>query len=63
MVTQGIIALAHSLSLRVIAEGVETQAQFAFLKQHGCEEAQGYFMSEPLEAGALPMWWEAQAVR
>ncbi len=62
MITQGILALSHSLGLRVIAEGVETDAQFQFLKQHGCEEAQGYLMSGPLDAKALYAWWQRQAV-
>ena len=48
-ITQAIIALSHSLGLRCIAEGVETVAQFEFLKKHGCEEAQGYLISRPLE--------------
>ncbi len=56
-ITQGIIALSHSLGLRVIAEGVETAAQFEFLKRHGCEEAQGYLISRPLEAEELRAWW------
>ena len=61
MITQAIIALSHSLGLRVIGEGVETRAQFDFLKRHGCEEAQGYLMSGPLEATELRAWWQAQA--
>ncbi|MBS0321622.1 MAG: EAL domain-containing protein [Proteobacteria bacterium] len=59
-ITQGIIALSHSLGLRVIAEGVETAAQFEFLKRHGCEEAQGYLISRPLEAEELRAWWVAR---
>ncbi len=60
IITQAIIALSHSLGLRVIAEGVETIAQFEFLKAHGCEEAQGYLISRPLEAPELHSWWVMQ---
>ncbi len=59
-ITQAIIALSHSLGLRVIAEGVETASQFAFLKNHGCDEAQGFLISRPLEAQDLAAWWRMQ---
>jgi len=59
-ITQLIIAASHSMGLRVIAEGVETIAQFEFLKKHGCEEAQGYLISRPLEAPELRSWWVMQ---
>jgi diguanylate cyclase (GGDEF)-like protein len=59
-ITQAIIAMSHSMGLRVIAEGVETVAQFEFLKQHGCEEAQGYLISRPLEDRELRSWWMMQ---
>jgi len=59
-ITQAIIAMSHSLGLRVIAEGVETAAQFEFLKSHGCEEAQGYLISRPLEEPELRSWWKMQ---
>jgi len=59
-ITQAIIALSHSIGLRVIAEGVETVAQFEFLRDHGCEEAQGYLISRPLEAPELRSWWMMQ---
>jgi EAL domain-containing protein (putative c-di-GMP-specific phosphodiesterase class I) len=47
-ITQAIIAMAHSLELKVIAEGVETQAQFDFLAAQGCDEYQGYFFARPM---------------
>ena len=43
-----IVALAHSLGLGVMAEGVETQAQRDFLASSGCHAYQGYFFSRPL---------------
>lgn len=55
-ITAAIIALAHELRLQVIAEGVETSAQFAFLRERACDELQGYFFAPPLpgeEAAAL----------
>jgi EAL domain-containing protein (putative c-di-GMP-specific phosphodiesterase class I) len=45
-----IISLAHSLRLKVIAEGVETEAQLAYLRRHGCDYMQGYYFSRPLPA-------------
>jgi EAL domain-containing protein (putative c-di-GMP-specific phosphodiesterase class I) len=58
-ITQAIIALSHSLGLRVIAEGVETAAQLDYLKRHGCEEAQGFLIAHPLEEPELRSWWRA----
>jgi EAL domain-containing protein (putative c-di-GMP-specific phosphodiesterase class I) len=49
-ITSAIIAMAHRLNLEVVAEGVESQRQLDFLKQQGCEMAQGYFFSRPLPA-------------
>jgi diguanylate cyclase (GGDEF)-like protein/PAS domain S-box-containing protein len=45
-----IINMAHSLRLKVVAEGVETREQLEFLRVHGCDEVQGYFVSKPLPA-------------
>jgi len=47
-ITLAIVGLAHNLRIRVTAEGVETEAQRAFLRRHGCDEIQGYLVSRPL---------------
>jgi diguanylate cyclase (GGDEF)-like protein/PAS domain S-box-containing protein len=49
-IVTAIIAMARGLGLRTIAEGVETAAQLDFLREHGCEEIQGYYFSKPLTA-------------
>ena len=45
-----IISMAHSLGVRVIAEGVETEDQLNFLKEYKCDEIQGYYFSKPIPA-------------
>ncbi len=49
-ITRAIIAMAHGLSLKVVAEGVERPEQLEFLKAEGCDEVQGYLISRPIEA-------------
>ncbi|MHB1175527.1 MAG: EAL domain-containing protein [Sulfuriferula sp.] len=47
-ISKAIISMAHSLGIRVVAEGVETEAQCQFLRRHQCDEMQGYYFSHPL---------------
>ena len=52
-IVAAIVAMAHSLQLTTVAEGVETLEQLACLHQRGCEEVQGYLLSKPLPADQL----------
>ncbi len=52
-IVSAIIHMASSLGLQTIAEGVETEAQLRFLREQGCDEAQGYLFSRPLSAAQL----------
>lgn len=52
-ITTAIIDMAHSLHVRVVAEGVETAEQFDFLKGRGCDEVQGFYFSPPLPANEI----------
>ena len=61
-IAAAIIALAHSLRLTVIAEGVETEAQLNHLRRQGCDQAQGFFISRPLPAEACLDWMQCNAM-
>jgi len=53
-ITSAIISMAKSLKLKVIAEGVENEAQMSFLRTHQCDEIQGYYFSKPLTVDKIP---------
>jgi diguanylate cyclase (GGDEF)-like protein/PAS domain S-box-containing protein len=55
-IVKAVIGMARGLKLRVIAEGVETQEEAAFLRAYRCEEAQGYFFSRPVPAQQFAMF-------
>ncbi|EJN19211.1 PAS domain S-box/diguanylate cyclase (GGDEF) domain-containing protein [Pseudomonas sp. GM78] len=61
-ITRAIIAMAHGLKLKVVAEGVERPEQLEFLKAERCDEVQGYLISRPVEAEALAGLLQAQGV-
>jgi diguanylate cyclase (GGDEF)-like protein/PAS domain S-box-containing protein len=53
-ITTTVLAMARSLGLNVVAEGVETEAQLEFLREHRCDEIQGFWLAPPLEAAECP---------
>ena len=64
-IVSGIIKLAHSLGMTVIAEGVETDAQKAILAQEQCDEIQGHLVSMPLSSQEFASWrneWEVRRI-
>ncbi len=63
LIAKAIISLAHSLHLKVVAEGVETEAHRAFLEAHDCDEIQGYLISRPVAAVECEKFFKAVAVR
>ena len=57
---KAMIAMAHQLDYRVVAEGVETQEVYDFLAAAGCDEAQGYLIARPLPAESFRKWMAAK---
>lgn len=62
-IVSAVVELGRSLKMRVIAEGVETQEQYSFLKRHRCPEAPGFFFSEPVFAEELAALYLGKAER
>jgi EAL domain-containing protein (putative c-di-GMP-specific phosphodiesterase class I) len=62
-ITTAITAMARSLNLRVVAEGIETEDQLEFMRAQQCDEAQGYLFSHPLPAAELAGWLQDNARR
>jgi len=54
-IVEAVIGMAHSLRLRVVAEGVETAEELEFLRSHQCDEAQGFYFSRPISAENFAM--------
>ncbi|MEO8430231.1 MAG: EAL domain-containing protein [Acidobacteriota bacterium] len=54
-IVRAVVAMAHGLKLNVIAEGVETKEQFAYLRESGCDALQGYWFSRPLPVDAVDL--------
>ena len=52
-IVRAVVTLAHSVGMRVVAEGIETEDQRTLLLALGCEEGQGYLFSRPVAAGDL----------
>ncbi len=52
-ITSAVIAMAHNLKLKVVAEGIETAAQLAFLRRHRCDVGQGYLFDKPIRGAEL----------
>jgi diguanylate cyclase (GGDEF)-like protein len=62
-IATAVLAMAHSLDLRVVAEGVETSAQLAFLQERDCDMVQGYYFSPPLGCEELEELLEKKGLR
>ena len=58
---QAIIAMAHALGMRVVAEGVETELQRDLLLQSGCDYGQGYWFARPMSAAAFDAWMNSRS--
>jgi diguanylate cyclase (GGDEF)-like protein len=55
-IAEAVVRLAQSLHLKVVAEGVESDAQYRILREFGCDQLQGYLFAKPMSAKALALW-------
>jgi diguanylate cyclase (GGDEF)-like protein len=62
-IVSAVITLGSGLGMKVIAEGVETQAQLDFLRRAGCDQAQGYHLGYPMPAADIPAYLATHAAR
>jgi diguanylate cyclase (GGDEF)-like protein/PAS domain S-box-containing protein len=62
-ITQAVIAMAHSMGLTVVAEGVENETQHEFLRERGCDEWQGFLFSRPVPAAELAIYLAAEQAK
>jgi EAL domain-containing protein (putative c-di-GMP-specific phosphodiesterase class I) len=60
IIVNTVITLAHSLGLKVVAEGVEDDEQLTFLQERNCDEAQGYFFSPPMPSDDFIGWLQGR---
>ena len=57
LIVKATIELAHTLDVKVIAEGVETAETYDLLKEMDCDYVQGYYLSKPMSGDLLPAWY------
>ena len=62
LIVKATIELAHTLNLKVIAEGVESVEVYDLLAEMNCDYAQGFFISHPIEADQVAAWYQAKQV-
>jgi predicted signal transduction protein with EAL and GGDEF domain len=62
-VTDAVLALGHTLNLDMIAEGVESAGVLDYLQSRGCQQAQGYFFSKPMEGSAFESWYRENRLK
>jgi EAL domain-containing protein (putative c-di-GMP-specific phosphodiesterase class I) len=65
LILRAVIAMAHAIGMKVVAEGVETAAQLSVLREECCDDVQGYLITKPLSATLYAAWlqqWNDQAV-
>lgn len=61
-ITSSIIALGQALGLKIVAEGIESEAELDYLRDHGCDEVQGYYVCRPVTGSAFSAWYRGYEV-